>query len=236
MHQPFNVAVVAEPPGIQELPEQTMTGKSVGKLYTEVVALWDKIQYATPEGKRLAYKATLDTELGPIDIELRPDLAPNHVRSFIALAKVGYFDGLVFERTVSEKSDTGKGESLEFIEGGCPRGTGELNLGSIGYWLKPELVPTAKHEEGTVGCWHGEERDTAACKFYITLTRAPAMDGIFTVFGKVTRGLEVARAIRARPVHPDDVTGERPLNPVVIRSVTIHGSVLDNPGAGAPSK
>ena len=41
-------------------------------------------------------------------------------------------------------------------------GTGEIGYGSIGYWLKPELSPKLKHEEGTVGAWHREEIETAA--------------------------------------------------------------------------
>src|SRR5207249_4183040 len=91
--------------------------------------------------------------------------------------------------------------------------------GSIGYWLKPELSEQVKHEAGTVGAWHAEEVETAACKFYITLDRAPWMDRNWTVFGKVTQGLEVARKIRARPTRAEEP--DRPREPVVIRAVTI---------------
>ena len=74
-------------------------------------------------------------------------------------------------------------------------GTGEPNYGSIGYWLKPEFNPKATHEPGTVGASHGEEVESAACKFYINLSKAEWMDGSFTLFGKVTKGLDVVRAI-----------------------------------------
>jgi peptidyl-prolyl cis-trans isomerase B (cyclophilin B) len=222
MHQPFAEATISEPPeDWHRPPDTTLTGKSVGKLYVEVKNSWEQIRFVSPAGKPLAYWATVDTEMGEIEITLRPDLAPNHVRSFVALAQAGYFDGLVFERTVHENGPDGK---LELIEGGCPVGTGEMGYGSIGYWLKPELHPEVPHEEGTVGASHGEGKDTAACKFYITLSKCPFMDGEYTVFGKVTQGLGIARKILSLPVRDDSEfpDGDRPVKPVVIRKVTIH--------------
>jgi cyclophilin family peptidyl-prolyl cis-trans isomerase len=224
LQQPFDQAVLTEPPtDWQKLPDQTMTQKSVGKLYTEVVRLWDGIRFVTPEGKPLTYTATLDTELGPIEITLRPDVAPNHVRSFVALARAGYYDGLVFQRIIHQKSEARPEEHVDLIEAGCPMGTGEFGFGSIGYWLKPEFHAEVHHDEGTVGAWHGEEPNTAACKFYITLCQAPFMDGSYTVFGKVTHGLDIARKISEQPVGPDPVTLEEdhPKKPVVINKVTI---------------
>jgi cyclophilin family peptidyl-prolyl cis-trans isomerase len=207
-----------------------MTGKSVGKLYTEVVGLWDTIRFTSASGKKLQYRAILDTEVGQIEITLLHELAPNHVRSFIALSKAGYFDGLVFDRTVRDEIEGHPDYRREFIEAGCPLGTGETGYGSIGYWLKPEFTQTA-HEEGTVGASHGEQEDTAACKFYINLCKAPFMDGDFTVFGKVNRGIEVARKIFSLPVRndPEFPDGDRPVKPVVIQKVVIQSEELDLP-------
>src|SRR5262249_864130 len=142
--------------------------------------------------------ATLDTELGPIEITLRPELAPNHVRNFIDLCQAGYYDGLVFERTIHARSDDESGAEVELIEGGCPLGTGEVGGGSLGYWLKSEFT-AEPHEAGTVGACHGADPDTACCRFYICLNKAPFLDGNFTVFGKVTKGLEIARQIFSLP-------------------------------------
>jgi cyclophilin family peptidyl-prolyl cis-trans isomerase len=221
LDQSFAEATRSHPPADwQRPPDVTMTGKSVGKLYTQVVAAWDGIRFRSADGRQIFYVATLDTELGPIEIALLPELAPNHVRNFLALAKVGYYDGLVFERTVHARSE-GQPD-LELIEGGCPLGTGEIGHGSIGYWLKPEFS-AEPHVEGTVGACHGEETDTAACKFYITLGKAPFLDNNFTVFGKVTQGLDVARKIFALPVRndPEYPEGDRPEKPVVIRKITV---------------
>src|SRR5262249_43963310 len=150
-------------------------------------------------GKPLTYVATLETELGDIAITMRGDVAPNHVRNFVALIQAGYYDGLVFERTILQVNANDPADRLQMIEGGCPVGTGDIRYNSIGYWLKPEFNDRVKHEEGSVGASHGEEPDTAACQFYITLSKAPLLDGQYTVFGKVSRGLDVAHKIFQQP-------------------------------------
>src|SRR5262245_4283606 len=166
--QSFIAATRQEPPAEwQRPPDLTLTGKSVGKLYTEVVKLWDTIRFNSEDGQAINYSATLDTEMGVIEMALRPDLAPNHVRNFVALARAGYYDGLVFERAVHAKSEESPEVEIEILEAGCPLGTGDSGFGSIGYWLKSEFSRET-HEAGTVGAARGADTDTAACKFYIT--------------------------------------------------------------------
>jgi cyclophilin family peptidyl-prolyl cis-trans isomerase len=199
---------------------QTMAGKSIGPMFEKVKQGWDGVVLITSDNKKLAYVATLDTEKGPIEITMRPDLAPNHVRSFVSLIQAGYYDGLVFERTVTEQSAEG---DVQLIEGGAPDGGINPSTDGIGYWLKPEVSPDAKHEAGAVGAPHGWQADTAACRFYIMISKSPVLDGHWTIFGKVTRGMEVARAIFRQPVKEDieNPSANRPLKPVVIRKVTV---------------
>jgi len=223
--QPFRDAVITDPPPDGELlpPEKTIAGKSVGKMYEAIVGhngvggLWDKIPLTTPDGKLIHYTAQLLTDLGSITIELWPDVAPNHVRNFIALAKVGYYNGLGFDLAVHQKVEGPGATYVDYLEGGCPLGTGEPGYGSIGYWLKPEFSDSVRHEAGTVGACHGESLESASTKFYITLGPAPGLDKYWTVFGKVTHGLDVARAIFQRPVDEDFCPKDR----VLIREVTI---------------
>jgi len=213
-----------EPLADWDPPVTTLSGKSVGKVYTEVRKLWDSSRLTSEDGKRLAHKAVLETDLGTVEITLRTDWAPNHVRNFLSLIRAGYYDGLVFERIHKEQSDTQPGEKLEMVEGGCPLGTGDFGSGSIGYWLKPEFNAQVAHEAGTVGALHEEEEDTAACRFYITLGKAPLLDGHFTAFGKVTQGLDVARKIFEQPVQQAEGAAEgslKPVKPVVIKKVTL---------------
>lgn len=233
LHVPFAKATRGgdDPPAMcNRPPDATVTGKPVGKLYDEVVRSWETIRFVNSAGKALAYSATVETDLGTIEIALRPDVAPNHVRNFVALARAGYYDGLRFDRIRHEEPDMpASGAALDQVEAGCPLGSGETGSGSIGYWLKPEFdnleKPKLTHEEGTVGACRGTEADSAGCKFYVTLSKAPYLDGNYTAFGKVTTGLDVARRIHQQPGsafenEPDG--SRRPLNPVVIRKVTIH--------------
>jgi peptidyl-prolyl cis-trans isomerase B (cyclophilin B) len=222
--QPFAEATLAEPPSDTERPpETTVTGKSVGKLYTQISKeYWPKIRFVSASGKKLNHSATIETDVGNIVIELWPDAAPNHVRNFVALALAGYYDGLVFERTIHQDVE-GSDMKREMIEAGCPLGTGEAGYGSIGYWLKPELTDKMVHDEGVVGSCHGDEEDGGACRFYINLAKAPYLDGQYTIFGRVTQGLDVARQILTLPARNDAEypEGDRPVKPVVMKRVTI---------------
>jgi peptidyl-prolyl cis-trans isomerase B (cyclophilin B) len=229
LHQPFEDAVLLDPPD-DELacpPPTTKPGKVVGKLFETVVASWDQIKFTTASGKRCNYQATIKTDLGTIVLELWPDVAPNHVRSFVALARAGYYDGLEFDRLHHEELTDQKGVVLDYVEGGCPLCTGDELYGSIGYWLWPELNEQLHHEAGTVGASHAQAVESAACKFYITLTTAPWMDGNYTIFGKVTQGLDVVRAIHSRPRLSRPGEEDRPESPVVMRSVVIECSESD---------
>lgn len=223
-HLPFAQATrpADNPPeGAERPPDQTVSGKSVYKLYQEVMRTWDSIRFTAPSGKRIDYTATLDTDRGVIVIALRPDVAPNHVRNFIALARAGYYDGLRFDRIVHEDAEDQPGAGLDEIEAGCPTGTGDPGQGSIGYWLKDEFNDKVSHEEGAVGACRGTDADSAACRFYITLCKAPFLDGNYTVFGKVTQGLDVVRKIFEVPVIDEGNGHDRPEKPVLIRKVTI---------------
>lgn len=223
----FRECVLLEPPDAEmRPPDETMAGKNVAKMYEAISTkggLWESIPFATPEGKKIRYTAAVKTDLGTIELELFSDEAPNHVRNFIALAKAGYYDGLCFHRSLRQES---MGEIIALLEAGCPKGTGEVGYGSIGYWLKPEVHPKHQHEEGTIGAWYAERPEAAACKFYVTLCRAPWMDGNYTIFGKIVGGLDVARIINGRPVH-DDAFKDRPVEPVIIREVVVHSKILD---------
>jgi cyclophilin family peptidyl-prolyl cis-trans isomerase len=221
--QTFAEATRADTPAdFQRPPDLTLTGKSVGKLYSELVAMWPTIQLVGPDGNLIPYVVTLETDVGTIEIALRPDLAPNHVRNFIGLTMLGYYDGLVFERAVHAKPADHPEQEVDVLEGGCPLGTGDIGIGSLGYWLKTEYSKET-HEIGTLGAPRGTDPDTACCRFYMTLSKAPFLDGNFTVFGKVITGLDVAKRIFSCPVRNDTEFphGDRPEKPVVIRKATV---------------
>jgi cyclophilin family peptidyl-prolyl cis-trans isomerase len=213
----FKDAVILDPvpEGEQRPPNMTHTGKNAVKIF-EMIAneMWDQTTFTNNDGKRIKYQATIATDLGDIAIDLFGDDVPNHVRSFVCLAKSGYYDGMAFYRSVNRQVEDSR---VAYIETGCPRGTGELGSGSIGYWLKPEISERITHEVGVLGASLGEDPDSAACRFHILTVANPYMDGRFTIFGKVTSGLDIVRTINKKPVAEFD----RLEQPVTIRSVTI---------------
>jgi len=235
LHQPFSQVVRPEPPAGPNVlpPVTTISGKSVGKLYLDVQKLWPTIHFADANGKELRYAAQIETDQGTIAIDLLADVAPNHVRSFVALAKVGYYDGLRFETRTGTPN---VGFPPHSIAGGSPAGDGN-DLGGVGYWLtseilKPDLAARRdiKHEPGTVGAVHGfEQPNSDSCRFYICLGDAPVWDGDYTIFGKVTRGLEVAQALFGGEVQDDKTSPFTFVKPPTIRRVTISVRALETP-------
>jgi cyclophilin family peptidyl-prolyl cis-trans isomerase len=206
------------PAGFELPPDKTRSGQSAAKFASDVRKLWPSM--STFNGS-LPPRVTLETEHGTIEISFDVQAAPNHVRNFLALAKSGYFNGLVFERVVTQVAVTPDGQNLpfEFVTAGCPVGDGSPGRGHIGYFLKPE-VSNIVHDAGTVGFWREDADASAGTRFYITLGPAPAMDGQYTIVGKVSAGLEIVRKIADAP--PREPGSELPAQPVVIRQATAH--------------
>lgn len=238
--QSFKDATRDVPPGDAERPpDTTLTGKSVGNLYLQVKNIWDSIPLVGDDGQPLVYPVTLDTDAGTLVLELHAAWAPNHVRSFVALARAGYYDGLLLERTVHQASADKDIPDLDLIEAGCPLGRGGIGQGSIGYWLRSEYNADIKHDEGTIGACRSFEEDSDACRFYISLSKAPTLDGQYTVFGKVRSGLDIAHRVFQQPVKVDDEDQEgyhRPMKPVVMRRVTVGTAEVDKQPLGSNNK
>jgi cyclophilin family peptidyl-prolyl cis-trans isomerase len=214
LNAPFEQAVtLTAPDGSQPPPDRTLAGKPAAKIAADVRRLWPTIPL-TAEPVTVA----LDTDAGSIEISLDPAAAPNHVRNFLALAAAGYFDGLVFERTVTQVvvpvGGPATGEPIRFVTAGCPVGDGSPGRGHLGYFLKPERTD-APHAEGSVGVWREEDERSNGVRFYITLGPAPLMDGKYTVIGRVTKGMDAVRAIADAPTRDD--APDVPEKPVVIR-------------------
>jgi cyclophilin family peptidyl-prolyl cis-trans isomerase len=222
--EPFPRATTDEVGPDQALPpDRTVAGRSTAEVREAVERLWPTIQVADAAGKPRSWTVTLDTEFGKIDIALRPDLAPNHVRNLIALTQAGYYDGLRFDRLVHQRAESPDGTRSEvrLVRLGCPAGTGDPGVGHIGYRLRSEFTETP-HEAGTVGFWRDADPSSAGVGLYITLAPAPVLDHSYTIVGKVTDGLDVVERVAAGKLLPpdQDPTRELPERPVVIRRAT----------------
>lgn len=124
--------------------------------------------------------ATLHTYKGVVTMELFPAEAPITVESFITLARKGYFNNVTFHRVVPNF----------VIQGGDPQGTGE---GGPGYQIRCE-VNTKVYGRGALGMALSG-KDTGGSQFFITHSPQPHLDGGYTVFGQVTKGMEVVDRI-----------------------------------------
>lgn len=157
------------------------------------------------------YRAVLETSMGNVTFQFFPDKAPNHVRNFLRLASVGFYDGTAFHRVV-------KGF---VIQGGfLPTRTEPLDITQDRYIRKmaPEFSDV-QHDKGTVSLAHGDDPGSGDTSFFIVLARTPVLDGKYSAFGKVVEGLDVVEKIEQVPVN-----GETPVSRVELRRVTVSKS------------
>ena len=135
----------------------------------------------------------IDLKDGRVVIEMRPDLAPNHVKQIKKLAREGKYDGVPFHRVI---------EGF-MAQTGCPHGTG---TGGSGKKLKAEFTKEP-HVRGTASMARAASPDSADSQFFICFDDASFLNGEYTVWGKVTSGMEnVDKIKRGEPVqNPDKI-------------------------------
>lgn len=139
---------------------------------------------------------------GEFEVQLHADRAPLTVNSFVFLAREGFFDGVTFHRVL---------EGF-MAQGGDPTGTGS---GGPGYHFKNE-DHDLKFDRAGVVAMANAGRDTNGSQFFITFGPAPHLNGGYTIFGQVVKGMEVVHAISRRdPSRQPAFSGD------VMESVTI---------------
>jgi len=121
---------------------------------------------------------------GVVDIELLPDLAPNHVERIVTLTNQGFYDGIVFHRVIDGF----------MAQTGDPTGTGMG--GSDLPDLKAEFTTSVSFQRGVLGMARAQDPDSANSQFFITYADASFLDGQYTVFGKVVSGMEFVDALK----------------------------------------
>ncbi len=140
-----------------------------------------------------AGKIIMQLKDGPVTIQLRPDLAPNHVARISKLVSDGFYDGIVFHRVIDGF----------MAQTGDPTGTG---MGGSGEKLAAEFSK-APHKRGTVSMARAADPDSADSQFFICFEDAGYLDGQYTVWGEVVSGMELVDKIkRGEPVvDPDHI-------------------------------
>jgi peptidyl-prolyl cis-trans isomerase B (cyclophilin B) len=151
------------------------------------------------------YTVELTTNKGTIRLGFLPDVAPGHVKNFIGLAKIGFYDGLIFHRVI---------EGF-MIQGGCPQGSG---TGSGGYNIKAEFSPT-KHVAGVLSMARSSEPNSAGTQFFICLDTQSSLDRQYTAFGKVLDA-ESQETVNKIGLAKTD-RGDKPMDKVVIEKAVV---------------
>ena len=199
--------------------------------------------------------ATIEVEnFGTIKVELYPEYAPNTVANFIALANHGFYNGLTFHRTIpdfmiqgGDKNGDGSGNATLKDIGGDSDDK---------YSIKGEFIlngftqNTLKHERGVISMARSDYSsmgttslvkkgyDSASSQFFIMTKDNTSLDVLYAAFGKVTEGMDVVDKISNVEVETRDsnttdknLTADRPVNPPVIKSITVETNGVDY---GAP--
>src|SRR5438128_5288767 len=156
-------------------------------------------------------QAVVSTSAGNVVIDLRPDLAPNHVGYFIKLAREHAYDGTVFHRVIR----------MAIVQGGDPLSkdpakTSLYGTGGLGV-LKAELSSEHATRGAVAAVLQPNKPDSAGSQFFICVTDQPALDGKYTIFGRVAEGMDVVQKISESPADPEG----RPADRIVISSITI---------------
>jgi len=160
---------------VDALPEK-QSAKILNQYTAPTQAEVDKVR---SDGVRTAI---ISTSKGNITVELYGTQAPLTVANFIKLAENKFYDGLLFHRVVSDF----------IIQSGDPLGNG---MGGPGYTINLEISPELSHVEGALAMARDSDPDSAGSQFYITLSQQTSLNRQYAVFGKVLRGMDVAKSI-----------------------------------------
>lgn len=163
--------------------------------------------------------AELHTTAGEIHIRFFSDVAPNHVKNFLDLANSGFYAGTKFHRVIpgfmiqGGDPNTKDGDPATWGTGGSPNR------------LKAEFN-TISHKRGIVSMARSNDPDSASSQFFVVVADSPFLDRNYTVFGEVTKGMDVADKIVSAPRGRND----RPNDPVAIEKVVIRDAREDEKG------
>jgi len=181
------VALLAVMLAVAANQQMAYAGKSsVDKSVYEKLGLFTKAPLAGDPGIPKGNHISMITSDGEIKIELYPEIAPNTVANFKALADKGFYDGLKFHRVIAGF----------MAQGGDPFGTG---MGGPGYSVKAEFNGL-HHRRGTLAMARSEDPDSAGSQFYICFQPRPDLDGQYTVFGQVIKGMDIVDKIKVGTV------------------------------------
>lgn len=191
-------------------------------------------EYPQTQPEKLSTDVTIHTNMGDIEIALFEDAAPKAVNNFKSLAKEGYYDGVIFHRIIKDF----------MIQGGDPTGTGAGGESFYGNKFEDEFSENYYHLRGALSMANAGPNTNGSQFFIVTASQVPLsmlgqlealnlpqvvveaygevggtpwLDSRHTVFGHVTKGMDIVEKIESVPTNPAD----RPIEDVIIESIDI---------------
>lgn len=162
------------------------------------------VLYAADGAAGKAPKAVIKTKFGDMEIVFFPDKAPNHVQNFVKLAKSGYYNGTIFHRVIPGFMIQGGDPNTK-----DPKKPETYGSGGPSEKLKAEFNDTP-HRRGIVSMARTNDPNSAGSQFFIVVKDSNFLDGQYTVFGEVVKGMDVADKIVNLPRNPrNDLPNER---------------------------
>ncbi|HEY7491857.1 MAG TPA: peptidylprolyl isomerase [Candidatus Tectomicrobia bacterium] len=148
-------------------------------------------------------KAIINTKFGDIELTFFPDKAPKHVENFVKLAQSGFYNGTIFHRVIPGF----------VIQGGDPLTKDKENTAQYGTGGPPDRVKAEfnerPHVRGILSMARSQDPDSAGSQFFLVVADAPSLNGKYTVFGQVIKGMDVVDKIVALPRNQRDMPLER---------------------------
>uniref|UniRef100_A0A0E0LXY9 Peptidyl-prolyl cis-trans isomerase n=1 Tax=Oryza punctata TaxID=4537 RepID=A0A0E0LXY9_ORYPU len=153
--------------------------------------MWGSADGGTPE-------VTLETSMGAFTIEMYYKHAPKTCRNFLELSRRGYYDNVIFHRIIKDF----------IVQGGDPTGTGRGGESIYGAKFEDEIRPELKHTGAGILSMANAGPNTNGSQFFITLAPCQSLDGKHTIFGRVSKGMEIVKRLGSvqtdksdRPIH-----------------------------------
>jgi peptidylprolyl isomerase len=137
-----------------------------------------------------------ETTQGPIEFTLKPDVAPKACENFVKLVQSHYYDGLIFHRVIKDF----------MIQGGDPTGTGRGGASAFGKPFEDECSSIIKFDKAGILAMANAGPNTNGSQFFITTAQTPWLNMRHTIFGEVTKGMDVVRKIETTKT----LSGDRP--------------------------
>lgn len=171
---------------------------------------------------------TIHTSIGDLKVEVLCDTAPKTSFNFLALAASGYYNNSTFHRNMRNF----------MIQGGDPTGTGKGGESIWGGTFGDEFHPANVHDRRGILSMANKGPGTNRSQFFITYERQPHLNNVYTVFGRLLEGWDVLDAMERLPIigGSKKSIANKPVDPPVIKAITIHANPLADEGIVYPTK